>query len=66
MRYTEKGPIDMVRIDKNRLKRYYRERFLGFGLLPIKRALDLTTKKIFKTESVVKKCEGCSRGSFFN
>ena len=56
----------MVRIDKNRLKRYYRERFLGSGLLPIKRALDLTTKKIFKTESVVKKCEGCSRGSFFN
>ena len=35
----------MVRINKNRLKRYYRERFLGFGLLPIKSALDLTAKK---------------------
>ena len=56
----------MVSIGKNALKRYYRDRFLGFVLLPTKRALDLTAKKIFKTESVVKKYEGCSRGSFFN
>ena len=31
----------MVRIGKNTLKRYYRDKFLGFGLLPIKSALDL-------------------------
>ena len=49
---------------ENRLKRYYRDRFSGFGLFPIKRTLDLTTKKLFKTESIVKKCEGCSHGTF--
>ena len=40
---------------KNRLKWYYRNGFLGFGLFPFKSTLDLTAKKIFKTEIIVKK-----------
>ena len=39
--------------------------FLVFGLFPIKSALYLTAKKVFKTESILKICEGCFRITSF-